>query len=111
MSVSRAFDQFLISLVAQADAAITLEEVTVGLRPGFVSIYAWAVRFTYVTGFPAATAFQLSSADGLTGTFSPPQPTGIGSRVRSGRLEGTVQRIPGVEGDIDYEGTITVIQI
>ena len=94
----------------QIDAAITLEEVTVGLRPGFVSIYGWAVRFTYVTGYPVATAFRLNSADSLTGTFSPPQPTGIGGRVRSGRLEGTVQRLPGIESDIDYEGTITVIQ-
>ena len=111
MSISRAFDQFVISIAVQVDAAVVLEEVTVGLRPGFVSIYAWAVRFTYVTGYPVATAFRLNSADGLTGTFSPPQPTGIGGRVRSGRLEGTVQRLPGVEGDIDYEGTITVVQV
>ena len=110
MSSSQAIDQYMISLVVQIDAAITLEDVTVGLRPEFVSIYVWAVRFTYVTGFPVATEFRLSSADSLTGTFSPPQPTGIGGRVRSGRLEGTVQRIPGVEIDVNYEGSITIVQ-
>ena len=112
MSASRVIDQFMISLAVQVDAAVNLKAVEVGLRPGFVSIYAWTVYFTYAPGFPAATAFRLSSSsiDELEGTFTPSEPEGAGSILRDAVLEGTVQRIPGVESDRTYRGTITVIQ-
>ena len=112
MSASRVIDQFMISLAVQVDAAITLVDVTVGLRPGFVSIWRWYVLFSYVTGAPAATAFRLSSSsiDELEGTFSPAAPVGIGSGIKSATCVGTVQRLPGVESDRTYRGTITVIQ-
>ena len=102
-------DFFAISFTATIDASISLTSVIVGLRPGFVSIYAWTVHFAYVTGIPAATGFRLNSADSLTGTFTPSDPEGIGSGVKNAVLEGTVQLIPGV--DVEYEGTITVIQV
>ena len=102
MSASIGQDTFMIVVAANAiDAAITLSSVTTDLRPGFESIHAWTVAFTYVTGKPPATAFRLNSADGLSGTFSPPVPVSQGSLVRNGILSGTVQRIPGVEGDVD----------
>ena len=111
MAASRGLDEFMISIVMQLDAIITLSSVTVALRAGFVSIYEWDVFFTYVTGAPSATAFRLNSADGLTGSFSPSSPEGYGPEIRSGVLSGTVQRIPGVEGDVTYNGTVAILQV
>ena len=111
MAASTSQDTFMIVVAAGAiDAAITLSNVESGLRPGFVSIYYWTVSFMYVTGYPPATAFRLNSADGLTGTFSPPTPVSRGNEVRNGILSGTVQRVPGVEGDVEYTGRITILQ-
>ena len=111
MGASISQDTFMIVVAADTvDAAITLSNVESGLRPGFESISYWTVTFTYVTGYPPATAFSLSSADGLSGTFSPPAPVSRGEEIRNGLLSGTVQRIPGVEGDVTYTGTITIVQ-
>lgn len=110
MAASTVFDRFLVEIIVAVDAAITIGDITVMPRPGFVSIYYWSVAFTYITGAPAATAFRLSSADGLTGTFSPGMPEGYGSGIKYGILSGTVQIVPGVTGDVTYNGTITIIQ-
>ena len=103
---------FLVNFVLSANATITFVSGEVSRRPGFVSIYYWSIFFTYVTGDPPATAFRLTSADGLTGTFRPntPQIGESATTVQTGSLEGTVQVIPGVEGDITFNGTVTIIQ-
>jgi hypothetical protein len=101
---------FAISFSASLiDASITLTSVAVTVDPDDEDISHWLVHFLYVAGIPAATAFRLNSADSLTGTFTPSEPEGIGSGVKNAVLEGTVQLIPGV--DVEYEGTITVIQV
>ena len=111
MAASISQDTFMIVVAANAiDAAITLSNVESGLRPGFESIWYWTVSFTYVSGRPPATGFQLNSADMLSGTFSPPAPVSQGDEVRNGILAGTVQRVPGEEGDRTYTGTITIAQ-
>jgi hypothetical protein len=111
MGASISQDTFMIVVAADLiDAAITLGNISVALRPGFVSIWAWTVAFTYVTGEPPATAFRLNSADGLTGTFSPPSPVSRGSEIRNAILSGTVQIVPGTPGDVVYTGAITILQ-
>lgn len=103
-------DTFVLNFTNELiDAEINLSSVTVD-RHGESDNYYWRVAYGYVTGNPPATAFVLSSASGLGGFFTPFRPEGTGPEVRSGMLEGSVQRLPGVEGDIEYDGTITIIQ-
>lgn len=110
MAASRVLDTFVLNIMARIDACVDLVSVRVDGRPGFDQIYYWIVRFTYVTGNPAATAFRLSSADGLSGTFNPRAPEGIGSGVKSGILEGTVAVVAPDDESVTYTGTVTIIQ-
>lgn len=93
------------------DAALTIGDITVGLRPGFSTIYNYVVAFTYITGTPAATAFVLTSPDGLTGTFSPGSPEGSGLQLRNANLQGTIGPVVIPPGQsIRRRATITVVQ-
>ena len=102
---------FAINFSITIDASITLTSVAVTVDPDDEDISHWLAHFLYVAGIPAATAFRLNSADSLTGSFTPSAPEGQGAMVRGGTLAGTVQRPDGIEGDVDYEGTITIIQV
>ena len=103
-------ESFAINFSITIDASISLSSVTITTDAEDTDISHWLVDFAYTTGLPIASAFRLNSADGLTGSFTPSAPEGHGALVRSGTLTGTVERIEGVTGDADYEGTITVIQ-
>lgn len=110
MAASRVLDTFMLNIMAGIDADVTLVSVDVRLQGGFTNIYYWVVRFTYITGVPAATAFRLNSADGLTGTFSPTEPQGIGAEVKNAVLFGTVTVVVPDGEDVTYTGTVTIIQ-
>ncbi len=110
---------FVINFAGVIEPSITLVAVEVSRfgstaqqeNPAFASKWRWLVRFVYVTGDPPATAFRLNSADGLTGGFDPtrPQRRDDPNEVQNGVCQGIVTRVPGVEGDITYAGTITIL--
>ena len=108
---SRCVDTFVISLVAQLDADIELQDTVVSASSA-PNKWNWVVTFTYVTGMPPATAFRLNSADGLSGVFLPPKPEGEGAEIRNASLSGIVTTVvdPIPEEGIPYSGRVTIIQ-
>ena len=101
---------FAVNFILGTQPSVTFESVSVSLVAGFVSKWYWVCRFLYTTGDPPATAFGLSSADGLTGSFSPQQPVNEGddpNKVRKALCNGIVTIVPGTP-KATFSGTITI---
>lgn len=107
-------DSFSITVIGEGlDADITISgEFPLSLEPGA----NYNIGYTYVTGQPPATAFdiewdvtlgngQISSAR-PTATFSPAAPEGSGNERRNGTVTGTLPLVR----DIHYNATVWIRQ-
>ena len=110
---------FTIAFMASVEPSVSLVSVEVSrfgstaeiVNPAFSSKWRWLVRFIYNIGSPPARAFRLNSADGLIGSFTPfvPNPTNDPNEMQNAVCEGIVTRVPGAEGDVTYNGTVTIL--
>ena len=106
-------DTFVITVIGGSNASITIP----GGFPIVLSYDSdYVIGFIYVTGEPAATAFDIEwdailadgteSDDTPTSVFDPTAPEGSGSETRTALVRGA---LPDTEG-ILYNGTIWIRQ-
>ena len=115
--MGRLADSFVLGIPGVSediDADIDISGTTVTPRgSGSEGVFDYVVNFTYVTGDPPATAFEMTWTSTVPpttlpslGTIAPSSPQGSGSMVRTGTIAGSVS----ASVTTAFSGSVTIVQ-